>query len=848
MERCALWRLVSVAGFGAALLAPLGAAAGAAGADGPPIGFDALLGFDQLPLLADWPAYQDSSYSRKNINADAGNFLRVEPNGDQVLTDTDGPGVVYRLWSTGVVGMQMSKDCRLRFYFDGEAAPRLDLSMSELFGAGGSQWPFVPPLSVTFESGRGGGEGPCNLCYVPIPFAKHLKIVGRNVMFYHVNYHKLPPGTQLESFSLELAQKHRKAIGEAAAQWAKVGQRPGTTKGQEFQQTGAFTLAPGASNQLRCKGEGMLSTLSVKLAQPTPKTLRSVVLEIAFEDEANACVRSPLGDFFGSGCGDRRFKSLPCGMTDEGYYSYWPMPFRKLAIVTLRNESPQPVQVQALKLGAFLGSQPAGAGYFHARYVENPDVPISEDYRILDLAGRGKFVGTNVTMQNTRGASGIFFLEGDEKIYVDGEKWPSRWLGTGTEDYFNGAYFWNAPDKAAMARPLGGLTFLDWGIGRVCAYRWHVLDFISFTKSIRVDLEHGGVSECPTRYASVAYYYLDKPTTQPPLPPLAQRLPRTPLPPAPKWLCCEPAAAPEIQGKPLAPTAISELDPEYETTDKVLCGRGRAGDEVSVPIKVPGEDTFKVVLFLSGGPDYATVGVSLDGKQLGEVKAQRPAFTPWFPTEFPGPVRLAGGEHKLTLKVGQASRLPAGRMPAPQLATPAEGADPADLAIALVAVQLRPSSRFINQWSVVGNWPCPKDGGWQQAHEPEKNQDLAAAYRLPQGREVRWREVKAEHVGLGGGDWQAAYGLTYVHSPDDRPVAIFITKDDGLKLWVNGEVAFDQNTWSHAWADQFHCTARLRKGWNKLLVKCANWGGAWAFALRLGDPDKALKFARSPDP
>jgi hypothetical protein len=822
---CELSRLGSVVGLCAALLAP----AAAAGADTPPIGFDALTGFDRLPLLADWPAYQDSSYSRKNINADAGNFLRVEPNGDQVLTDTDGPGVVYRLWSTGVVGMQMSKNCRLRFYFDGEEAPRLDLAMSELFGAEGSQWPFVPPLSVTFESGRGGGEGPCNLCYVPIPFAKHLKIVGRNVMFYHVDYHKLPAGTPLESFSLELGQKHRKTIEEAAAQWKQVGQRPGATQGQEFQQAGPFALAPGASSQLRFKGEGMLSSLAVKLAQPTPKILRSVVLEIAFEDEADLCVRTPLGDFFGSGCGDRRFKSLPCGMTGDGYYAYWPMPFRKLAILTLRNEAPQPVQVESLKLGALLGPQPPGAGYFHARYVENPDVPIGEDYHILDLAGRGKFVGTNVSMQNTRGASGIFFLEGDEKLYVDGEKWPSRWLGTGTEDYFNGAYFWNAPDKAAMARPLGGLTFLDWGIGRVCAYRWHALDFISFTKSIRVDLEHGGVSECPTHYASVAYYYLDKPTTQPPLPSLAQRLPRTPLPPAPKWLCCEPAAPPELAGKPLTPRAISELDPEYETADKVLVGRGRAGDELLVPIKVPGEDEYKLVVVISGGPDYGDIGLSLDGRPLVDMTARVPAFAPWLPTEM-GPLRLAAGEHKLTLK----------------LAAPA-GGQAADLAIGLVAVQLRPTSRFINHWSVIGNWPCPKEGGWQQTHEPEKNQDLAAVCRLPQGGEARWREVKNERVGLGGGDWLVAYGLTYVHSPDDRSVAIFITKDDGLKLWVNDEVAFDQNTWSHAWADQFFCTAKLKKGWNKVLVKCANWGGAWAFALRVSDPDKTLKFARSPE-
>jgi hypothetical protein len=106
----------------------------------PPIAFEALLGFDALPLLADWSAHQDSSYSRQNINQDAGNFLRVEPDGEQVLVDTDGPGVVYRLWSTGVVGMQMSDKCRLRFWFDGETKPRLDLSIPEIFGAQGSRW------------------------------------------------------------------------------------------------------------------------------------------------------------------------------------------------------------------------------------------------------------------------------------------------------------------------------------------------------------------------------------------------------------------------------------------------------------------------------------------------------------------------------------------------------------------------------------------------------------------------------------------------------------------------------------------------------------------------------------
>ena len=78
-------------------------------------------------------------------------------------------------------------------------------------------------------------------------------------------------------------------------------------------------------------------------------------------------------------------------------------------------------------------------------------------------------------------------------------------------------------------------------------------------------------------------------------------------------------------------------------------------------------------------------------------------------------------------------------------------------------------------------------------------------------------------------------------------MACFIAKDDALKIWVNDAVAFDQNTWSHGWPDQFFCTFCLKPGWNQVLVKSGNWNGGWAFALRPGDPDRALRFAQKPE-
>ena len=107
---------ISSGPFVIAILAlAVGAACNAAEAVKPPIGFNVLLGSDQLPLLVDWPAYQDSSYSRRNVNQDAGNFLGVEPNGDQALRKARPPSESewQQRATTG-----LSRDARLRLKVD----------------------------------------------------------------------------------------------------------------------------------------------------------------------------------------------------------------------------------------------------------------------------------------------------------------------------------------------------------------------------------------------------------------------------------------------------------------------------------------------------------------------------------------------------------------------------------------------------------------------------------------------------------------------------------------------------------------------------------------------------------
>src|SRR5262249_42893479 len=155
----------------------------------------------------------------------------------------------------------------------------------------------------------------------------------------------------------------------------------------------------------------------------------------------------------------------------------------------------------------------------------------------------------------------------------------------------------------------------------------------------------------------------------------------------------------------------------------------------------------------------------------------------------------------------------------------------------LVAVQLKPTSPLIKTWSVIGTWPCPKEGGWQMVHPPEKEQKLDAVYEVKGKGKLTWKAIEKDVVHFGG-DWCVAYGLTYVWSPDDRTVGCFLGKDDALKVWINDKVVYDVWGWSHLIPDSYFCSMPLRKGWNKLLVKNANWFGGFGYCVRLGDPDR----------
>jgi hypothetical protein len=94
-------------------------------------------------------------------------------------------------------------------------------------------------------------------------------------------------------------------------------------------------------------------------------------------------------------------------------------------------------------------------------------------------------------------------------IFRDGESEPSV-RGTGTEDYFNGAWYFLSKGGRFTA-PYHGCIVRDVLRGRVAAYRFDLSAPVSFSRSLRVEIAHGFYNELASDYSSTAYWYQAEP-------------------------------------------------------------------------------------------------------------------------------------------------------------------------------------------------------------------------------------------------------------------------------------------------------------------------------------------------
>jgi hypothetical protein len=261
----------------------------------------------------------------------------------------------------------------------------------------------------------------------------------------------------------------------------------------------------------------------------TPTAWRRLVLRMYWDDEPTPSVEVPLGDFFASGwCARCNIASLPVAVNPAGGFNcYWEMPFRRRARVTLENLSPEPIPGFYYQITYTLTDVPDDCAYLHAQWRRSNPLPYQQVHTLLDgVHGHGHYVGTYLAWGvNNNGWWG----EGEIKFYMDGDDAFPTICGTGTEDYFGGAWNFEHPlgEYGAFSSPYSGLPQVIRPDGlyqsqqRFGMYRWHVMDPIRFQRDLRVTIQALGwraMLEGKRRYlplqddiASTAYWYQAEP-------------------------------------------------------------------------------------------------------------------------------------------------------------------------------------------------------------------------------------------------------------------------------------------------------------------------------------------------
>ncbi|MCX5646764.1 MAG: DUF2961 domain-containing protein [Phycisphaerae bacterium] len=568
---------------------------------------------------AQWSSYDRKSrydeatgqYLGWDANGDGDGFIRRE--GDSfVFAEMEGPGCIWRTWSA------RPEQGHVRIYLDGAQEPVVDLPFKGYFD--GKNEPFTRSALVhTVAMGWNN--------YTPIPYQKSCKIVadkgwGAYFQFVYTTY---PKGTQLPTFQRQLTAAESQALDEANLILSQSGSSElRTSKDTQLRMTGA-TVAPGSAATVETlEGQRAITHLFVSVLD-LPKSpedydvLRELVLCIYWDGESQPSVWAPLGDFFGTAPGVNKYKSLPLGMRNDGFYCHWYMPFAKGARIELRNEGDKERKVNFGIFHASITQPIETLGRFHAKWHRDaflPEDPVRRkiDWTMLKTQGRGRFCGVMLHVWNPRGG---WWGEGDEKFFVDGEKFPST-IGTGSEDYFG--YAWCNP--TLFANCYHDQTISNNNKGHVSVNRWHITDNIPFEKSFEAAIEKYYPNSKPTLYAATVYWYQAA----------GQKDPYEPVPVGERtgyWGSVEVANKVKgaLEGEELkilrktagnpAPQDMAGYGPDWSNESQLWWTDGKPGDtlDLCMPVEKPG--AYQLTMQLTKAVDYGIVQLSLDDKKLG---------------------------------------------------------------------------------------------------------------------------------------------------------------------------------------------------------------------------------------
>ncbi|HEX3624321.1 MAG TPA: DUF2961 domain-containing protein [Verrucomicrobiae bacterium] len=458
---------------------------------------------DSLPYLqSEEQTHQFCTYDRAGDNHDAEYFqLYEDTNGECVIFDAMGPGCLYRQQMNIWYAAPAWKGIRIRYYFDNETKPRIDMDVSTYFSTNNPI--FQPPLAFDGYDVKKKRDR-FRTFYHPMFFKKRLKIalsaepggpanvldpwtgrVGKpaNGGDYHVHWYQFTyrlfgedPG--LESWTPE---KGRRMMPELLSAWDVGGEHLRAV--QDCKKTSVTRrIDVGKMSAIwKTRRAGTITALHFKLS-PTNDVdaLFHCWLKITFDGAAHPQVEAPLGCFFGvyRTVPKAWYDSLLLRWTNYDAYCYFPMPFWKSAEIQLENRCGEKVTLRAdidYKTGSAMPYPKETCGYFFASYHREDPRREGIDYTYLDVSNcSGQVVGHVAGRWHT-------CCEENERTYFDGSETP--WIeGDGYEDDqgMGWGMSWGPP---ALALPSFGAPAGNVGQGGL--YRFLLADRYSFSSGIK---------------------------------------------------------------------------------------------------------------------------------------------------------------------------------------------------------------------------------------------------------------------------------------------------------------------------------------------------------------------------
>jgi hypothetical protein len=590
-----------------------------------------------------------SSYSRESRkggdawfdNKDVGQYVLTETNAgrkEHVLTDLRGPGAVTRFWSANP-----DLGAMVRFYFDGEPRPRLEMPLSALFT--GRTPPWGPEFS--YLSGTGG-----NL-YYPLPFGGSLKITIEEKdkpirLYYEIGHRIYTPGTVVSTYDPARASEWAGVQAETARALSRP--RPTASSGARTL-SARLTVEPGRTAEIPpLKGEQAVFAWSARIegtreSRPWTDPLRAhnawreVLLDIDFDGERSISV--PLGDFFGSAPGVNPYENLFFTVAADGTMTCrLLMPFKSEMRLRLANTGPI---ARTVELKILAGPRLFASGDYHLKAqwgsLTRDSWPFF-DQNFLRTTGEGKVVGTVYQIANP---ALIWWGEGDQKVFVDGEGFPST-FGTGTEDDYGFAYGDNRP----FTRPYHAQTRVDgpWSGGHISLNRWYVLDALPYRTGMRFDQEMWHWMPCRPTWTHVIYWYAAPGT---PGPRAIERVGLAPRDLGVREDMLEPLEAEGLRHEESGGTAKKERLANCSGAEHLVWRGAEPGSRQTVHFPVPAAGRYAVEINLCQSPDYGRFRFLVDGRAAAETFDGYSPVLYWRQVDL-GVFDLRAGDNELTME------------------------------------------------------------------------------------------------------------------------------------------------------------------------------------------------------